>query len=100
MTYEIVTPESAVDGDAEDMGVLDSGLSLRDAVKLVFATRTNEVDGVLAVEPNCSHGKVAWITVQNGMEYRTGAYESRGLHIPRTVTSASSRRLVRLLNRS
>lgn len=38
-----------------------------------------------------------WITVYNGMEFETGATESRALHLPETMTAASRARLFRLL---
>ena len=35
VTYEIVTEESAAEGDAEERGFIAEGLTLRDAVDLV-----------------------------------------------------------------
>ncbi len=98
VTYEIVTPESAEDGEAEERGFIGEGLTLRDAVWEVQATRTNAVDGVECIECDswpCRRPR--WITVNNGMEFETGANESRSLHIPSTVTPASARRIARLI---
>ena len=67
VTYEIVTPESAEDGD--------------------FAVEADE----------CPVHAPRWITVTNGLEYESGAFESRSLHIPESVTVASRMRLARYL---
>lgn len=98
VTYEIVTPESAEQGDAEERGYIAEGLSLRDALACLSETRTSAVDGVSAIEANeypvsCPR----WLTVINGMEYRTGAQESRSLHFPDNVTPASRVRVARLI---
>ena len=64
----------------------------------VHETRTSAVGGVERIECDsypCDSPR--WITVFNGMEYETGAWESRSIHIPPTVTSASSRRIARLM---
>jgi len=97
VTYEIVTPESAEAGDADERGFIGRGLDLRDAIDAVTATRTNEVNGIECIEPSDSHGEFRWLTVYNGMEFKTGACESRSLHIPDNVTGHSRRRIARLL---
>jgi hypothetical protein len=98
VTYEIVTEESASEGDAEERGWICEDVSLRVALRCVADTRTNQVDGVSAIE--CDESPVCaprWVTVTNGMEYLTGAQESRSLHIPEGVTAASRRRIARLV---
>lgn len=100
VTYEIVTAESAESGNADERGDIDTGVTLREAFNLVNHTRTSRVDGVMAVESDCSPmrgQRVGFVTVINGTEYETGAQESRSLHIPESVTAASSRRIARLL---
>ena len=98
VTFEIVTQESAEQGDAEERGFICEGASLREALADVNATRTNEVDGVECIETDSSPCcKPRWVTIVNGMEYRTGAQESRSLHIPDCVTDASARRIARLV---
>jgi hypothetical protein len=98
VTYEIVTPESAENGDAEERGFITENVTLREAVNCVTDTRTNQVDGVERVEtdeyPVCAP---RWITVINGTEYRTGAQESRSLHMPDSLTPATRIRIARLL---
>jgi hypothetical protein len=98
VTYEIVTPESAEQGDAEERGFIAQGVTLREALKAVRDTRTSRVGGVECIE--CDEYPIRaprWVTVQNGMEYETGACESRSLHIPAHVTDASRRRIARLV---
>lgn len=96
VTYEIVTPESAEHGDAAERGFISEGVSLRDAFADLNATRTNQVDGIEAIEADSSPCVAPrWITVYNGTEFRTGATESRSLHIPDNVTAASARRIAR-----
>lgn len=98
VSYSIVTPESAEAGDVAECGMLDTGLSLRDAVDLVQGTRTSRVGGVECVE--CDESPVIaprWVQVSNGMEYETGACETRALHMPDALSDASRRRVARLL---
>ena len=91
VTYSIITEESAQQGDVAENGVIGTFDNLRDGVKALFETRTNEVGG-------CSVQDFGgWISVQNGMEFLTGNYEERCLHLPRTVSAYSYDRLCRLL---
>lgn len=102
--YAIITPESAEYGEADEVGVHDEGLNLRDAIKELFKTRTNEVGGVSAIEANCDPLPVSgWLeffpfcTVYNGMEYRTGAQENRSITPSGRITASSWRRIVRII---
>ena len=104
VSYAVVTPESAEAGDYAETGMVDTGLSLRDALKVLFSTRTAAVDGIEAVEANCTHYKQAGIleccphaTVYNGMEYETGACENRSMSPAGPITAASWRRVLRLI---
>lgn len=98
VTYEIVTPESAEQGDADKRGFVGYDLTLRDAIGEVRMTRTNAVDGVECIEASCSTiCDARWITIVNGMEYETGAQESRSIHIPERVSGASRVRIARLV---
>ncbi len=99
VTQEIFTPENAADGEAGSHKTLGRNLSLRDALELVNETRTARVDGVQGVELSASDIAAAgWITVYNGMEYESGAHESRALHLPDWMTAASKRRVAQLMN--
>ena len=98
VTYEIVTQESAEQGDAEERGFISQNISLRDAIADVCATRTCHVAGVIAIEASSfPSNDFRWVTVDNDMEYLTGAYESRSLHIPEHVTPSSRGRILRLV---
>jgi len=90
VTYEVITHESAAQGDVAEHGFIDCDgyrtdkpvvMRLRDAVKYVSPQeytphRFYEVDGVI--------------------DYRTGSCEHRSLHVPETITNASLNRLKRL----
>jgi len=98
VTYEILPQESAKQGSVAGSGVVESGLALREALEVVRGTRTSHCDGVVAVESDDSRLHIArWFTVYNGMEYMTGAQESRSLHVPESVTGASRIRIARLM---
>ena len=98
VTYEIVTQESAEHGDAEERGYICEDSDLRSALTELHETRTSRVDGVECIDCD-SYPTTAprWITVTNGMEYETGAQESRSLHLPAGITPASARRIARLV---
>lgn len=100
VTYEIVTPESAAEGDAEERGFLDSdgsriepligrptpgvGMTLRDAVA---------IGGF-----GCLEDSGRWFSEIDGRQnYRTGAEERRSLHPPDSISPASYGRLKRVL---
>jgi hypothetical protein len=97
VTYEIITQESAEAGEAEERGTIDTFSSLREALEYVYRTRTDEAGGITCVEADCSHGAPRWITVYNGMEFRTGAHENRSLHLPDGITPSSAIRIARLM---
>lgn len=96
--YAIFTDASVEVGEAAERGLIDDALDLREAIKEVRRTRTNLVGGIESVSTDSWPVKaVRWITVSNSEEYETGARESRTLHLPDTITPASSRRIARLL---
>lgn len=95
VTYDIVTPESAEDGDVAERGFVlpgnwhisvddpgDVGMTLREAVRLC--------------EPSQDCGR--WFEAPEwSTDYQTGGVESRSLHPPRNITPASYSRLAKLL---
>jgi hypothetical protein len=98
VTYEIVTEESAADGDAAERGFICEDVGLRDAIEAFTGTRTNRLDSGDGVEANNSQIDCArWFTMYNGMEYETGEYESRSIHLPDQCTASTRRRIARLL---
>jgi len=96
VTYDFVTGESAEDGDIAESGYILESCSLADAVTAVKSTDSTTIDGY-TVHANESNGRIQWVVVHNGMDWITGESETRYLHIPATVTAASSRRIARLL---
>ena len=91
VTYEIVTPESAEQGDAAERGYVAPGgwhqtepeeLTLRQAVDLVSCV---EDAGSCFVEADPTR------------DYRDGSEETRSLHPPRNISAASYERLRKLL---
>lgn len=98
VSYEIWDEAAAEAGETDDRGFELEGGTLRDAIDAVRGTRTNQVDGVESVVASDSRVEHArWITVNNGMEFETGARECRSLHIPEGVTGSSRRRIARLV---
>jgi len=98
VSFEIVTQESAENGNAESRGYICESTNLRSAIDDLFQTRTSQCEGVTGIESNeYPVTSPKWITVYNGMEFETGAYESRAIHFPRHITSASRIRVARLL---
>ena len=95
VTYEVVTHESAEQGDAEECGFMlpggwhvpaDSGddvnMSLRDALRLCYP------------QEDCG----GWLSEVDGdTDYQTGAVTTCALHPPRNITDSSYRRLCRLV---
>ena len=98
VTYAIATPESSAHGDYDDQGYIIERTNLRDAIDLVFQTRTNHCDGISAIEANEYPVYLPqWISVYNGMEYLTGASETRAIHFPKNLTSSTRIRIARLM---
>jgi hypothetical protein len=92
VTYDIVTPESAEHSDTDECGFIEEGATLRDAISAVLRGRTRKRDS----GDGASYDGDNTVIVGNGMEFETGAYETRYLHIPELVTGASARRIARL----
>jgi hypothetical protein len=97
VTYSIVSQESAVHGDSDEIGYIWENCTLRQALDSVFETRTSQVSGVEYIEANCYPcDDSRWFSVSNGMEFVTGDCEERSLHFPESITNASRKRLMRL----
>lgn len=99
VTYEIVTEESAEQGDFEETGFVMEKASLREAFEAVFETRTAHCSGITGIDANCypiNPHFVSWFTVDNGMEFLTGARESRSFHFPDNLTASTKARILRL----
>lgn len=93
VTFEIVTPESAEEGEAESQGFISEGeSSLRYALELA-AGSYSAPPAESASDSNLRAAR--WLTFHYGENIRTGARESRSLHIPSHITPASRARLAR-----
>lgn len=88
ISYEVVTPESAEQGDADESGMLAEGLTLREAYA--------NLSGDGTPEPDSSHGAPRWLTFPSDTDYATGAETSKTLHFPRKISPASAMRVARL----
>lgn len=94
VTFDIVTEESAAEGDVAESGFVSKDSGLRDAMHDVFAIGAN----VTAIECDSSPALApCWITVYGGMNMYSGEYESRSLHLPESLTPSSRRRVARLM---
>lgn len=93
----IVTYVVAMRGSDVECGTVETQLRLRDARRILFATRTAHVDSSESIESTHPRLPVRWVCVHNSPEFLTGARESRTLHIPPHVSEASARRIQRLM---
>jgi hypothetical protein len=98
ITYEIVTPESAEHGDAEERGFHLEDISFGEAM--------GELDNLGLRGAHCEADSCPlsidcpprYFYFTEGTEnYETGAFTYYALHLPRHVTPASRMRLARLL---
>ena len=92
VTYEIVTPDSAEHGEAEETGYVAPGqwhdneptlMTLREAMRLC--------------SPAYDCGRWWTETSEDRCDYRTGAVETRSIHPPRNITESSYKRISRIL---
>jgi hypothetical protein len=96
VTYNIVTPESAEQGDFAECGfVLPGGwhtsadtddetcMTLREAMNLC--------------SPQSNSGAGCWMEEDSRTDYHTSAEERRSIHPPRDITAASYARVTKLL---
>lgn len=98
ITYEIVTPESAENGDAEERGyIMDGGMHVTietEEDRQAAAYSLREALSQLGCLEDCGR----WFSESDDREdYQTGARERRDLHPPRNITPASYKRLKRVL---
>jgi hypothetical protein len=93
VTYDIVTPESAEDGDVEDSGFVAQDVSLREALASLGGT-AQEAD----TSPySLAHPPRWFINYEYDQDWQTAASESRSLHLPGNITPSSAMRVARLI---
>lgn len=97
VTYEIVTNESAENGDCAESGFIAENINLRDAVRLVTETKSSHCAQECVECDEWPMRAPRWVTVYNGRNWSSGESENRSLHIPEGVTPASRRRIARLV---
>ncbi len=91
VTYEVITPESAEHGDAEDRGFELKDCSLREAID--YMCGEGGIEGNSSVPEYCN-----WITAYKAdYDYETGAETSYSLHFPDNMTVSSRIRVMRLV---
>lgn len=80
-TYEIVTEESAAEGDAEERGFdwEDVPHTFRETVDLINR------GGFFS--PSCSHDVPRWLSDDPTPDYTTGGWETKSLHPARDARS-------------
>ena len=107
ITYDIVTPQSAIDGEVEASGYLfangehcnmtdasdaqaadarrDAAMTLRQAIALI---------GFVS---DAGHS-LSFYETDGNTDYRTGEHEQRALHLPHNTTASSRARVRRVLS--
>lgn len=100
VTYEIVTPESAENGDAEEHGFVMPG-NWRDDMKTAMkqprdAYNITLREAMRLASPHEDCGRW-WAESYAEPDYRTGAVETRAIHPPANITESSYKRVSRLL---
>ena len=90
VTFCIVTEESAKYGDFSESGYISENGTLRDAISDVLqSSNTTDTRDIEAGD--------RWLSVNNGMDWISGEYETRSLHRPNGVTDSSWSRICRLV---
>jgi hypothetical protein len=79
-TYQVVTPESAEDGDFADSGVEgEDQVTFRELIDII---RGGEPSSYPVTPANIN--RHTWVTIQGGTDYRTGAETTYGIHFKDT----------------
>lgn len=93
ITYEIVTEESAENGEAEETGFEHEGLSLREAFDVMrWHGHALEADSF----PISLQSPPRWLSWEGEQNYRTGAWTYRSLHMPAKLTPSTKLRIARI----
>lgn len=93
VTYDIVTPESAEDGEADERGWINaSGWHLEDRPEPMSLREALRRCG-----PGFENSGRWFTESSSDTDYRTGSEETRSLHPPPQITPSSYARVARLL---
>lgn len=100
VTYEIVTPESAEQGENDEIGFILPG-ERRTPIAEALKDESNNFEMNLRSALNLvcpSYDCGRWFEESDARhDYTSGESENRALHPPRNITESSYRRLKRLL---
>lgn len=97
VTFEVMTEESAEQGDVEERGTVGEFDKLKDALQAFRDDGGAYVDGVRSIETDSSPcERPRWVTCVWGQNFQDGSERSTSLHIPENVTAASARRIALL----
>lgn len=90
ITYEIITQESAENGDCEESGFHAENITLREAYDILRWT------GGHCEASDSTIGPGSWLSFYCEMDPMTGETTNYGLHMPRNTTNATRRRIAKL----
>ena len=101
VTYEIVTPESAEYGEAEETGFVMPGEWRTDIeTALNYSGESYGMtlrEALTLCSPDTDCGQWFAETTDNLCDYATGGVERRSIHPPQGITPSSYRRLKRIM---
>jgi len=101
VTYEIVTPESAEHGEADETGFVTPGGWHTDTETALnysgedYSMTLREALDLASPDYDC--GRWFGESSEERCDYATGAVETREIHPPQNITQASYRRIKRLI---
>lgn len=98
VTFEIVTDESAENGDSEESGFIAQSIGLREAINLVQETNSPHCEQTCVEASDSNISAARWVTIYNGRDWQSGEFENRSIHFPESLSPASRVRIARLLN--
>lgn len=93
VTYEVITEESAEDGDYEESGFSYENASLREVYDFL---RWEGDSAREASDSTIPHAR--WITFYNSPDMHDGSYTNYSLHFPAHMTASTRARIARLFN--
>lgn len=96
VSFEIVTEESAADGEAESRGYCAESVTLRDAI-LAATADVGDFEGAGASDRPTHNAR--WFSLDSKPDYLSGRdyWETRSIHFPETLRKHSRRRVIRYL---
>jgi hypothetical protein len=100
VTYEIVTPESAEHGDADEIGFVYAGLGEFPLDKCDSPPEMSLRDAVELAGDKLEDAGHWFVQFDGWTNYATGAETRYSLHPPENITGASYARLSRLFGNS